>query len=116
MIRRRLLPYLIMALMGAAGLFAAGREFTPYAGVKAILPAHLRIADEAQWLAWCRRQDQAIRARLDRGDLDSLANLLLLGASFTTQPRIPMDQVGEASKAGILRARVDDLVAGLRNP
>lgn len=45
-----------------------------------------------------------------------MVNLLLLGASFTKQPRIPMEKLAEASKSGRLRARVDDLVAGLREP
>ncbi len=110
------LCYLVIASAAALSLFGADREFIPYDSVKAILPADLHIAGAAQWVAWCQRQDKAIRARLDEGDLDSLANLLLLGASFTTQPRLPMDQITEASKAGVLRARVDDLVAGLRNP
>ena len=108
---------------GALGLLAAGRTFTSFASVKAILaerreqlPAELRNADDAKWLAWSRRQDKAIRARLEQGDLDSMVNLLLLGASFTRQPRIRMEALAEASKSGILRARVDDLVAGLRSP
>jgi SAM-dependent methyltransferase len=109
----------------ALGLLAASRAFTPYADVKPILddqrnalPAELRNADHAKWLAWARREDQAIRARLQQGDLDSMVNLLLYGTSFTKQPRISMEGVGiaEASKAGVLRARVDDLVAGLRDP
>src|SRR5215472_9588814 len=106
----------VMAVAAVFSLFGAGREFTPYDSVKAILPVDLHISDGAQWLAWCQRQDKAVRARLEQGDLDSLANLLLLGASFTKQPRVPMDQITAASKAGILRARVDDLVAGLRHP
>jgi len=107
----------------AVSLLAASRVFVPYANVKPILdqqrdrlPAELRNADEAKWLAWARRQDRAIRARLDQGDLDSMVNLLLYGTSFTRQPRIRMEALTEASKAGVLRARVDDLVAGLRSP
>jgi hypothetical protein len=107
------------------GLFAASRAFVSYAGVKPILdaqrdavPAELRHADEAQWLAWARDRDSKIRARLAQGDLDSMVNLLLYGTSFTRQPRISMEGEGiaQASKTGILRARVDDLVAGLRSP
>src|SRR5580700_10267956 len=45
-----------------------------------------------------------------------MVNLLLYGTSFTRQPRIRMEGLTEASKAGVLRARVDDLVAGLRSP
>lgn len=97
----------------------------PYANVKPILdsqrealPAELRNANEPAWFAWARRHDKAIRARLQQGELDSMVNLLLYGTSFTKQPRISMQGAGiaEASKAGVLRNRVDDLVAGLQNP
>jgi hypothetical protein len=107
------------------GLLAADRAFTPYANVKPILddqrravPAELSNADEATWLAWARRQDSSIRARLQQGDLDSMVNLLLYATSFTRQPRISMqgEGIAQASKSGVLRARVDDLVAGLRSP
>jgi hypothetical protein len=114
---------LTVAFFTTLGLLAAGRAFTPYTSVQAILkqqgdrlPAELKNADEARWLAWTRRQDKAIRARLQQGELDSMVNLLLFGTSFTKQPRIRMEGLTEASKAGVLRARVDDLVAGLGNP
>lgn len=107
----------------ALSVFAADRVFTPYASVKPILdarrdqlPAALRNADEAAWIAWTRLQDKVIRARLRQGDLDSMVNLLLFGTSFTRQPRIGVENITEASKAGVLRARVDDLVASLRSP
>jgi SAM-dependent methyltransferase len=106
----------------AVNLFGADGAFTPYASVKAILaaepdrlPTDLKNADEAKWLAWSRREDKAIRARLAQGDLDSMVNLLLYGTSFTKQPRIRMEALAEASKSGVLRARADDLVAGIRN-
>jgi SAM-dependent methyltransferase len=108
----------------ALGLFAASRAFTSYASVKPILessrdvPAELKNVDEAKWSAWARQQDASIRARLRQGDLDSMVNLLLYGTSFTRQPRISMEGEGitEASRAGVLRARVDDLVAGFSTP
>ena len=107
----------------AVGVLAADRAFTSYASVKPVLdqpgdllPAELRNPNEAKWRAWSQRQDKAIRARLQQGDLDSMVNLLLYGTSFTKQPRIKVEAFTEASKAGILRARVDDLVAGLRSP
>ena len=80
-------------------LLAADRIYTPDAG-----------------LAWAQQQDKTIRARLEQGDLDSMANLVLFGTSFTRQPRVVVERLSEASKSGIVRARVDDLVAGLRNP
>jgi len=107
----------------ALGVLAADRTFTSYASVKPVLdqpgdllPAELRNPNEARWSAWSQQQDKAIRARLQQGDLDSMVNLLLYGTSFTKQPRIKVEAFTEASKAGILRARVDDLVAGLRSP
>lgn len=107
----------------ALSVLAATRSFASYANVKAVLdqqhgqlPAELKNADQAKWIAWSQTQDKAIRARLDQGDLDSLVNLLLLGTSFTKQPRILLENLSEASKTGAVRARVDDLVAGLRNP
>ncbi|HXP83627.1 MAG TPA: hypothetical protein VN841_02850 [Bryobacteraceae bacterium] len=114
----------IPLIFGAAlSVLAADRSFTSYASVKPVLedqrdrlPAELRNADEAAWNAWSQKHDQAIRARLEQGDLDSLVNLLLFGTSFTKQPRIRVENIAGASKAGTLRARVDDLVAGLGSP
>src|SRR5215831_17100494 len=107
----------------APSALAADRSFTSFASVKPVLdeytdllPAELRNPNEAKWSAWSRRQDKAIRARLQQGDLDSMVNLLLYGTSFTKQPRIQVESLTEASRAGTLRARVDDLVAGLRSP
>jgi hypothetical protein len=116
---------MIPLVCGAAALsaLAADRAFTSYASARAVLdqpgdlvPAELRNPSEAKWSAWSRRQDKAIRARLQQGDLDSLVNLLLYGTTFTKQPRIQVENLTEASRAGTLRARVDDLVAGLRSP
>ncbi len=115
--------FLPLVCGGALGVLAADRAFTSYASAKAVLnqpgdllPAELRNPNAAKWSAWSQRQDKAIRARLQQGDLDSMVNLLLYGTSFTKQPRIKVEAFTDASKAGILRARVDDLVAGLRSP
>ncbi len=116
---------------GAICALAADRAFISYAEAKPVLdqlldqlldqqgdllPAELRNPNEAKWRAWSQQQDKAIRARLQQGDLDSMVNLLLYGTSFTKQPRIKVEALTEASRAGILRARVDDLIAGLRSP
>jgi SAM-dependent methyltransferase len=119
---------LIFPLVCAVAIcaLAADRALISYANAKPVLdqfldqpgdlPAELRNPNEAKWRAWSQRQDKAIRARLQQGDLDSMVNLLLYGTSFTKQPRIKVDAFAEASRAGILRARVDDLIAGLRSP
>lgn len=105
----------------AISLIAASRFYPSLANVKPVLtapsvhlPAELRNANEAKWVEWSRKEDAAIRARLHQGDLDSLVNFLLYGTSFTSQPRIRMESIAEASKSGVLRTRVDDLVANVR--
>ena len=54
------------------------------------LPAAVRQATPATidetWRRWVRQHDAAIRARVARGDEDSLVNLWLFGTSFTAQP------------------------------
>lgn len=80
------------------------------------LPADLRNPSEAKWRVWSQRENTSIRARLRQGDLDSMVNLLLYGTSFTSEPRIKVESLSEASRVGTLRARVDDLVTALRNP
>jgi hypothetical protein len=107
----------------ALSALAADRVFVSYAMVKPILdqqqdrlPPELKNVDPAKWTAWSRQQDQAIRARLRQGDLESMVNLLLFGTSFTKQPRIRIEDLAAASKSGALRARVDDLVMGLTMP
>lgn len=78
-----------------------------------------------QWPAWAQRTDRAIRSRLAQGDEDSLVNLVLLGTSFTTQPRISESQLLEirerARNAGaasialpeLAAKRIDDFIAAL---
>lgn len=107
---------------GLAAEIVSG-SFMPWAIAKPILdaqhdslPAELNGVDASGWNSWRQSQDKAIRARLRQGDLDSMVNLLLFGTSYTRQPRISIAGLTEASKSGVLRARVDDLVAGLHSP
>ena len=116
------LPFVGM-ILAVSCAFAAGGVFASYANVKPVLdayrgrlPAALENADAKKWTAWEHAQDTVIRARLDEGDLESMVNLLLLGTSFTIQPRIRMENMTEALRSGLLRSRVEDLVAGLRDP
>jgi hypothetical protein len=106
----------------ALGVLAADRAFTSYTDAKTVLdqPAicfllsletQIRKSGEPGANA-----GQSHSSAPSAGDLDSMVNLLLYGTSFTKQPRIKVEALTEAAKAGILRARVDDLVAGLRSP
>ncbi len=119
--RPRLCALLIAG--AAVSALAAEREFLSWPSAQTILrgqgvklPAALEDANQSEWNTWTRKQDKAVRTRLEQGDLDSMVNLLLFGTSFTRQPRVRIENITEAAKNGVLRGRVDDLIAGLRNP
>jgi SAM-dependent methyltransferase len=102
---------------------AAERFFAPFNEVKPVLnamrdqlPPALNNANEASWNGWSRGQDAAIRARLEQGEVDSMIHMLLFGTSFTKRPRIEFASLAEATKSGLLRSRVEDLLQGLRSP
>ena len=74
------------------------------------------------WPGWVSRHDAEIRARLDRGDEDSIINLLLFGVTFTTRPRVterdvpPVGQSGTLIEGPLVQERLTDLVAGIASP
>jgi len=84
-------------------------------------------ADHKEWDKWVRAKDDEVRRRLRDGDLDTLANLLLFGTSYTSAvvltPELlknihstsgqmdPADLGGQA-----LLRRLDDLASGLAHP
>ncbi len=79
---------------------------------------------------WLVKHDQQTRARLLRGDEDTMVNFLVLGTSFTKQPRftalafakaagglLPGRLAPDSSVESILLfLRVDDLMRGMANP
>jgi hypothetical protein len=86
------------------------------AAIHAARPASER---DAAWHDWASRRDADIRARLERGDEDSLINLLLFGTSYTKQPRALNDSSllgGVDRAADLVRRRIDDLVSGIVDP
>jgi hypothetical protein len=102
----------------------------PYATAKPILeqlgpslPAEL--ADrpaaelESTWADWLARRNVKTRARLKRGDEDSLVNFLRFGTTFTARPRVLNDgaRVGDSQRvAEVVRGRIADLIAGIASP
>jgi hypothetical protein len=127
----RTLPIVVLATLAlsaqAVGPTAANMS---YADAKPILealhdtlPADLKNRSagelESVWPGWTSRRDAEIRARLERGDDDSLVNFLLFGTTFTRQPRALNDSAklgGRDRAAEILRGRIDDLVGGIASP
>jgi hypothetical protein len=111
----------------------AARIDVPYADAKPIIetlredlvPLKLRnnpAAREATWPTWVTQHDQAIRARLERGDEDSIVNLLLFGVTFTRLARItekdapPPGQSGGLLDSALVQGRLDDLVTAIAAP
>jgi hypothetical protein len=81
---------------------------------------------ESGWSAWIERHDREIRARLERGDEDTIVNWMLFGTSFTSRPRALLGEV-ESGAAGdrevvvrrtieLISARLDDLLQALAVP
>ena len=73
------------------------------ASVRGGLPdeLHDKTPDELQplWPTWLTQHDQKTRARLLRGDEDTLVNFLVLGTSFTQRPRLTTLQFAHAASA-----------------
>src|ERR1019366_10665507 len=70
------------------------------------------LPEELAWPRWLADRDMAIRARLGRGEEDTLVNFVLLGVSFTAQPRVMI----EALDASLIDARVRDFVSAVHSP
>ena len=72
------------------------------------------------WIGWAAAHNADIRARLARGDEDSLVNFWMYGTSFTTRPRATSRDLaaigGQDRALALLEGRLDDLVAALANP
>ena len=115
---------------------APGAAFMPYEDARPTIETlrkdlpdelleHDLPAGADEWPQWARKADASIRARLAQGDEDSLVNLLLLGRSFTEQPRTTQKQIeeirantkGSESAAGHLpasvEARLEDFLTAL---
>ena len=94
-----------------------------------LLPAELQAKTPAEiesaWPGWVLQHDAKIRARLERGDEDSIVNFLLFGVTFTKQPRTKAYDIltlaaqarsAEILQGRIVQRRVEDLVAGIAAP
>jgi hypothetical protein len=84
------------------------------------LPPELKQPNAAAWDRWVRSQDQDIRSRLERGQEDTLTNLLRLGVTYTKQERISYGQVERFGKDkyvdALVNQRADDLIRALASP
>lgn len=117
----------VFAVTLAPGLHAQARITVEQAApvlraLEAVLPSALRggaVGDLAsRWSSWVEQHDRDVRARLSRGDEDSLVNFWLYGTTFTAQP--PAVTRGSSLPAATLEAttgrRLEDLLDGLTAP
>jgi hypothetical protein len=87
-----------------------------------LIPAELRARSSAErarlWPGWVSDRNRAIRARIARGDEDSVFNFLLLGTTFTTARRVTnvVASLEDAEGATVVERRLDDLVAAVGSP
>ena len=75
-------------------------------------PAELRKA----WPGWIERHDREIRARLLRGEEDSLVNFVLFGVSFTDQPRVGPDVREFTPANALINRRIQHFVGAIERP
>lgn len=88
------------------------------ASLSGLLPPELHSSDLAAqrkaWPDWISRHDQDIRSRLLRGDEDTMANWLLLGTSFTREPRALLDvSATSGDLPQLISRRTRDLMSAL---
>ena len=70
------------------------------------------------WPSWVERHDRDVRARVERGDEDSLVNFWLYGTSFTSQPpAVPRaSPLSAAALDMIIKDRLEDLLDRVTRP
>jgi hypothetical protein len=124
------LLFLFTVLTFSAVATAQTPQFVPFSTAQPVLdsyisslPADLKPGGKptaAAWDKWVRDQDKDIRARIEQGEENTLTNLLRLGVTYTTQPRITYDQLAKYGSSSfvdnIANKRADDLIKALAGP
>jgi hypothetical protein len=88
-----------------------------------VLPEELRGTDTLEggkWAAWVKQNDQEVRSRLERGQEDTLSNLLRLGVTYTKEYRIDDEYLAKYGESTLVNSfadkRADDLIRALASP
>lgn len=84
-------------------------------GNRLTLPGELagtRDQIRAAWPRWIQNHDREIRARLVRGEEDTLVNFILFGVSFTNRPRVSPDNPSETTLR-LIDERIEDFTAAI---
>jgi hypothetical protein len=119
---------LVASLLCLPVITRARNSFTDYVDIQPvlafltdILPPELKSSDVAAqreaWPDWVAGHDRDIRRRLVRGDEDTVVNWLLLGTSFTRQPKAAFEvSTTSGSTRQLISRRIRDLISALRSP
>ena len=116
------LAALVASAAAAQSRITADEAAPVLAAVSSSLPNELRgrSAQEIarRWPSWVDQRDREVRARLARGDEDSLVNFWLYGRSFTSQPpAIARDStLPSAALDRIVSQRLEDLLDRVTTP
>ncbi len=119
-----LFPCAVRSQTSPKAQFISLEEARPVlSGMPGSLPADLNgcaTQDPAAWSAWVLKQDQQIRERLDRGEEDTLTNLLRFGVTFTKEYRIDDEYLAKYGSSSLVNAfaenRANDLVRAMASP
>ncbi len=119
-----------VCLLGLLSASAQAPQFVTFSAAQPVLQAYLKSLPAelkpsgqptaAAWDAWVRRHDREIRARLERGEEDTLTNLLRLGVTYTKQERISYAYLlrfgNDKYVDALANKRIDDLMRALAAP
>jgi len=128
--KRFLFSFFLFSLCAAAGAAAQSASSPQYLSfaeaqpllraMTADLPADLRGPSPLtahRWANWVHQEDAEIRARLERGEEDTLINLLRFGITFTKEYRIDDQYLFKYGQSTLVNAfaenRANDLVRAM---
>ena len=95
---RRIITGLFFVCLMVSSAVAQTPQVIPFSSAQPVLNTYLKTLPPAlkpngqptaaAWDAWARSNDQEIRTRMERGEEDTLTNLLRLGVTYTKEARI----------------------------
>lgn len=127
---RRIVTALFFVCLIVSSAVAQTPQAIPFSSAQPVLNTYLKTLPPAlkpngqptaaAWDGWARSNDQEIRTRVERGEEDTLTNLLRLGVTYTKQERIDyayLMRYGHDSFVDSLASkRADDLIRALAAP
>jgi len=126
----KILGLLFVCVLASGAAVAQAPQYVPFSQAQPVLRAYQKSLPKeltasgqptaATWDSWIRSQDQEIRVRLERGEEDTLTNLLRLGVTYTNEERISYQSLERYGKDGyvdsIADKRANDLIRALASP